>query len=49
MLYLVPLACTRREMADTDCNAGFIRQFLQLQLPQMQARAIAAAGVCRDQ
>jgi len=32
------------EMANADCNACFIRQLLQLQLPQLQARAITAAG-----
>ena len=33
MLDLVPFACSRRQVADGDRQAGFIRQLLQLPFP----------------
>src|SRR5216684_3120073 len=46
---LVPLARAGREMAHRDGQAEAVRQLLQLDLPQPQAGAVAAAGVGRDQ
>ena len=36
-------------MADRDEQAGFIRQFLQLQFPQSHACSVTAASVRDDQ
>lgn len=48
MLNLVPLARARREMADRKGEVCFVGKFLQLQLPEPQARSVAAATVRRD-
>ena len=49
MLDLVPLAGPGREVTDGDRQARAIGQPLQFPLPQAHARAIAAAGVGRDE
>jgi hypothetical protein len=45
VLDLIPLAGSRREMADRDLQPGFVGQFLQLPLPQPHARSVAASAV----
>ena len=45
MLDLVPFAGARRQLADADGKAELIGQFLQFQLPQPHARAVAAAAI----
>lgn len=49
VLDLVPLAGTRRQVADLHAQAGFVGQALQFPLPRAQAVAVAAAGVGADQ
>src|SRR5208283_1949652 len=49
VLDLVPLARPRGEMTDRDGQAGFIREGLQLQLPQAQPPGIAPSAVGRNQ
>ena len=49
VLDLVPLAGTRRQVADLHAQADFVGQALQLPLPRAQAVAVAAAGVGADQ
>ena len=46
---LVPLAGARRKVTHRNFQPGFIREFLQLQLPQAEAIAIAAARIGGDQ
>jgi hypothetical protein len=45
VLDLVPLAGSRRKVADRDLQPDFVGQFLQLQLPQPHARSVAAPTV----
>src|SRR4029453_9754590 len=45
MLDLVPLAGTRREVADRNRQPGATGQLLQLPFPQPESRAVAAARV----
>jgi hypothetical protein len=49
VLNLVPFAGTGRKMTNRQAQAGSIRQFLQLELPQSQPPAIAAPAVSRNQ
>src|SRR5216683_2861117 len=49
VLDLVPLAGTRWEVAHRNFQSRFIREFLQLELPQTEAIAIAATGIGRNQ
>ena len=49
MLDLIPLARPRWEMTDRDGQACFIREGLQLQLPQTQPPAVAPPAVGGNQ
>ena len=49
MLDAVPLAGAGRVMGDADGQAGFVGELLQLDLPEAQAGAIAAAAVGGDE
>src|SRR5229473_4018276 len=49
VLDLVPLAGPRWEVAHRNFQSRFIREFLQLELPEAQAIAIAATGIGRNQ
>src|SRR5205814_9576334 len=49
VLNLVPLACSRREVADTDRDPDLVGEPLQLVLPHMQSIAVAAASVGGDE
>jgi len=49
MLDLVPLAGSRRKMTHGQNQTGFIRQLLQLQVPQAQPPAIAPSTVGRNE
>lgn len=49
VLDLVPLTRAGREMVDGDRQGRVVGEPLELELPQAQAPAIAAAGVGRDQ
>src|SRR3954447_5819704 len=46
---LVPLAGTRREVADGHAQPGLVREALQRDLPQPRAAAVAAAPVGGDE
>ena len=48
VLDLVPLAGTRRQVADSDGEIEFISELLQFHLPQAQPRSIAATAIGRD-
>ena len=48
MLDAVSLAGPRGQVADRDLKAGFLREGLQLDLPQSQAVAVGAAAVSGD-
>src|SRR5206468_10430281 len=48
VLDLVPLAGAGWEVADRDRKAGLIGELLQLQLPELEAVAVAAAAVGGD-
>src|SRR6266487_1908412 len=45
MLNLVPFARSRRQMADGDRQADFIRQVLKLPFPQAYSRAVTASTI----
>ena len=45
VLYLVPLARARREVAYAYGKACFLRKLLQLQLPQPQSGTVAPAAI----
>ncbi len=49
MFDLVPLARSRREMANGNGQTRFVRQLLQFQFPQPQPPAVAAAAIGRDE
>src|SRR5439155_25042793 len=49
MFDLVPLARPWWEVTDGDGEPGSIREPLQFPLPEADARAVAAAGICRNQ
>src|SRR4051812_36262382 len=49
VLDLVPLAGTRREMADVELQSEFVGQGLQRPLPQTCSMTVAATAVGRDQ
>jgi hypothetical protein len=49
MFDLVPFARSRPEVTDLECQPGVIGQALQGQFPEARSRAVAAAGVGRDQ
>jgi hypothetical protein len=49
VLDFVPLAGSRRQVADHDVEAEFVGQLLQLAFPQPHPRAVAAAAVGGDQ
>ena len=49
MLYLVPFARARREMADRQSQPGLVGQSLQLPFPQPQTPAVAATAISGDQ
>ena len=49
MFDLVPFAGARRKMAYFDCQAGFVAQLLQFDLPKTVATTVAAAAVGGDQ
>ena len=46
---LVPLARSRRKVADGDAQPGLVGQFLQGDLPQSATRAVAPAAVRSDE
>src|ERR1700758_3938681 len=48
VLDLVPLRRSRRKMAELEFQASVVREALQLDLPQMHARAVPAAAVGGD-
>src|SRR4249920_75654 len=48
VLDLVPLAGTRRQVADSNNEIEFISELLQFHLPQAQPRSIAATAIGRD-
>ena len=48
VLDLVPLAGTRRQVADSDGQIEFVSELLQFHLPQAQPRSIAATAIGRD-
>ena len=49
VLDLVPFAGAGREVADGHGQAGLVGEALQLELPQPDARAVAAAAIGGDQ
>ena len=49
MFDFVPLARSRREMADRNGQPRVIRQLLQFQFPEPQPGAIAATAIGRDE
>lgn len=49
MLDAVPLAGAGRVMGNADCQTGLVGELLQLDLPEAQAGAVAAAAVGGDE
>src|SRR6266700_5251133 len=49
MLDLVPLARSRRVMADRNGHPEFVRQFLQVKLPRPGPAAVTSSGIGADQ
>src|SRR5271155_5664220 len=48
MFNFVPFAGSRREMTDTETQAGSVRHFLQSNFPQPRSATVAAAAVGGD-
>src|ERR1700680_1230641 len=49
VLDLVPLACARRKMADSDPQSRFIGQLLQFHLPEPETWSVTASSIRRDE
>jgi len=49
MLDFVPLAGSRRKVANPDAQSGCIGQFLQLVFPQPRPVSVAASRISGDQ
>jgi hypothetical protein len=49
MFDLIPLAGSRRQMANRDLHPGLVGQLLQFQFPQTHSGPVTSAGISRDQ